>query len=148
MLILGISSKLPPLLLARPRKTMGRRQSPQLVRRGISHSEIARLQARLPSEDYTRYEAFIMSELRPLRTPNHLYSINLDRPNGDPRIYRVRIAGDVNCDFFVGITPAQNARANVKTLIEDYCEKRFERVPRNGEIIEIDLDHGLTRTHR
>ena len=84
-----------------------------------------------------------MSELQPLQKPNHVYSINLDRPNGDPRIYRVRIAGDVNCDFFVGITPAQNARGNVKPLIEKYCEKRFDRVPRNGEIIEIDLDHAL-----
>jgi hypothetical protein len=84
-----------------------------------------------------------MSEIQPLRKPNHLYSIKLDRPNGDPRIYRVTIAGDVNCDFFVGITPTQNARGNVKPLIEEYCEKRFDRVPRNGQTIEINLDQGL-----
>ena len=89
-----------------------------------------------------------MSELQPLQRPNHTYSIKLDRPNGNPVIYRVKIAGDVNCDFFVGITPTQNARGNVKTLIEEYCEKRFDRVPRNGDIIEIDLDHGLMRTPR
>jgi hypothetical protein len=75
--------------------------------------------------------------------PIHLYSIKLDRPNGEPRIYRVRIAGDVNCDFFVGITPSQNIRGNVKPLIEEYCEKRFDRVPRNGQTIEINLDQGL-----
>ena len=89
-----------------------------------------------------------MSELQPSQRPNHTYSIKLDRPSGNPVIYRVKIAGDVNCDFFVGITPAQNARGNVKTLIEEYCEKRFDRVPRNGDIIEIDLDHGLMRTPR
>jgi hypothetical protein len=44
-----------------------------------------------------------MSELQPLQKPNHVYSINLDRPSGDPRIYRVRIAGDANCDFFVTV---------------------------------------------
>jgi hypothetical protein len=84
-----------------------------------------------------------MSELQPLSKPNHLYSIKLDRANGDPRIYRVKIAGDVNCNFFVGITPTQNARGNVKALIEEYCERRFDKVPRNGEMIEIDLDRGL-----
>jgi hypothetical protein len=89
-----------------------------------------------------------MSELQPLQKPNHTYSIRLDRPSGNPIIYRVKIAGDVNCDFFVGITPTQNARGNVKTLIEKYCESRFDRVPRNGDMMEIDLDHGLMRTPR
>jgi hypothetical protein len=87
-----------------------------------------------------------MSELLPLSKPSHLYSIKLDRPNGDPRIYRVKIAGNVNCDFFVGITPAQNDRGNLKALIEEYCEKRFDKVPRNGDMIEIDLDQGLMLT--
>ena len=89
-----------------------------------------------------------MSELQSPGKSNHLYSIKLDRANGNPIIYRVKIGGDVNCDFFVGITPTQNARRNVKPLIEEYCEKRFDRVPRNGETIEIDLDQGLMRTPR
>jgi hypothetical protein len=87
-----------------------------------------------------------MSELQSLAKPNHLYSIKLDRPTGDPRIYRVKIAGNVHCDFFVGITPTQNVRGNVKALIEEYCEKRFDKVPRNGDMIEIDLDQGLMLT--
>ena len=57
-----------------------------------------------------------MSELQSPGKSNHLYSIRLDRANGNPIIYRVKIAGDVNCDFFVGITPTQNARGNVKTM--------------------------------
>jgi hypothetical protein len=87
-----------------------------------------------------------MSELQPLNKPNRLYSIKLDRPTGDPRIYRVKIAGNVDCDFFVGITAAQNVRGNVKALIEEYCEKRFDKVPRNGDMIDIDLDQGLMST--
>jgi hypothetical protein len=87
-----------------------------------------------------------MSELQSRGKFSHLYSIKLDRANGNPIIYRVKIAGDVNCDFFVGITSTQNARENVKTLIQEYCEKRFDKVPRNGDMMEIDLDHGLMPT--
>ena len=52
----------------------------------------------------------------------------------------VKISGDGVRNFFVGITPTQNARRGVKLLIQIWCEQHRDKWPKDGETIPIDLD--------
>ncbi len=71
---------------------------------------------------------------------NLVFSIQIINRVGEPRIYQVAITGDDVRNFFVGITPTQNARHGVKALIQTWCEQHHDKWPKDGETVAMDLD--------
>ncbi len=76
----------------------------------------------------------------PFQKANLVFSIQIVNRVGEPRIYQVKITGDDVRNFFVGITPTQNARHGVKALIQTRCEQHSDKWPKDGETIAMDLD--------
>jgi hypothetical protein len=70
----------------------------------------------------------------------HIYSVKLIDERSEPRIYRVKITGAANRDFFVAITPSQNARNNVEKAIEEWCERNFDKLPKDNSTLPVDLN--------
>jgi hypothetical protein len=81
-----------------------------------------------------------MTIRRGFRKANHLYSIRRIDEKSEPRVYRVMVTGTVSHDFLVEITPSQNVRNNVEKGIEEWCERNFDRLPKDGQGIAIDLN--------
>jgi hypothetical protein len=79
-------------------------------------------------------------KLQPFQKANLVFSIQIVNRVAEPRIYQVKVSGDDVRNFFVGITPTQNARHGVKLLIQTWCEKHRDTWPKDGETIPIDLD--------
>ena len=79
-------------------------------------------------------------KLQPFQNANLVFSIQIVNRVAEPRIYQVKISGDDVRNFFVGITPTQNARHGVKLLIQAWCEQHRDRWPKGGETIPIDLE--------
>jgi hypothetical protein len=79
-------------------------------------------------------------KLQPLQKAHLVFSIQIVNRVAEPRIYQVKISGDDVRNFFVGITPTQNARHGVKLLIQTWCEQHRDRWPKDGETIPIDLE--------
>jgi hypothetical protein len=79
-------------------------------------------------------------KLQPFQKANLVFSIQIVNRVAEPRIYQVKISGDDVRNFFVGITPTQNARHGVKLLIQIWCEQHRDKWPKDGETIPIDLD--------
>ncbi len=79
-------------------------------------------------------------KLQPFQKANLVFSIQIVNRVAEPRIYQVKISGDDVRNFFVGITPTQNARHGVKVLIQTWCEQHRDKWPKDGETIPIDLD--------
>jgi hypothetical protein len=77
---------------------------------------------------------------QPFEKANHIYSIEFTDRVSEPRIYRVKITGEANRDFFVEVDPSQNARDKVETGIQEWCERNFRKLPKDGGTIAIDLD--------
>jgi hypothetical protein len=76
----------------------------------------------------------------PFQKASRVFSIQIVNRVGEPRIYQVKIAGDDVRNFFVGITPTQNARHGVKAHIQTWCEQHRDKWPKDGETIAMDLD--------
>jgi len=76
----------------------------------------------------------------PFQKANLAFSIQIVNRVGEPRIYQVAITGDDVRNFFVGITPTQNARHGVKALIQTWCEQHHDKWPKDGETVAMDLD--------
>jgi len=76
----------------------------------------------------------------PFQKANLVFSIQIVNRVGEPRIYQVAITGDDVRNFFVGITPTQNARHGVKALIQTWCEQHRDKWPKGSETIAMDLD--------
>jgi hypothetical protein len=76
----------------------------------------------------------------PFQKANPVFSIQIVNRVGEPRIYQVKITGDDVRNFFVGITPTQNARHGVGALIQTWCEQHRDKWPKDGETIAMDLD--------
>ena len=76
----------------------------------------------------------------PFQKANRVFSIQIVNRVAEPRIYQVKIAGDNVRNFFVGITPTQNARHGVTVLIQTWCEQHRDKWPNDGETIAMDLD--------
>ncbi len=76
----------------------------------------------------------------PFQKANLAFSIQIVNRVGEPRIYQVAITGDDVRNFFVGITPTQNARHGVKALIQTWCEQHGDKWPKDGETVAMDLD--------
>ena len=76
----------------------------------------------------------------PFQKAKVVFSIQIVNRVGEPRIYQVKITGDDGRNFFVGITPTQNARHGVKVLIQTWCEQHRDKLPKDGETIAMDLD--------
>ncbi len=81
-----------------------------------------------------------MAKRQPFQKAKRIYSITLVGKVTDPRVYQIEITGDDKHRFRVGITPTQNARHGVKTDIREWCEQHFDRLPKDGGLIVIDLD--------
>ena len=77
---------------------------------------------------------------QPFQKANLVFSIQIVNRVAEPRIYHVKISGDDARNFFVGITPTQNARHGVKVLIQTWCEQHRDKWPKDGETVPIDLD--------
>jgi hypothetical protein len=71
---------------------------------------------------------------------NNVYSIKLIKESSEPRIYRVEVTGAAKRAFFVGITPFQNVRNMVEKGIEEWCERNFDKLPKDGLTIAVNLD--------
>jgi len=76
----------------------------------------------------------------PFQKASLVFSIQIVNRVGEPRIYQVAITGDDVRNFFVGITPTQNARHGVKALIQTWCEQHHDKWPKDGETVAMDLD--------
>ena len=76
----------------------------------------------------------------PFLKANLVFSIQNVNRVGEPRIYQVAITGDDVRNFFVGITPTQNARHGVRVLIQTWCEQHRDKWPKDGETVAMDLD--------
>jgi hypothetical protein len=79
-------------------------------------------------------------ERRGFQEANHVYSIKLIDGKSEPRIYQVKITGAASYDFFVEITPSQNVRNKVEKGIEEWCKRNFDKLPKDGLAIAINLD--------
>jgi hypothetical protein len=79
-------------------------------------------------------------QLQPFQQENLGFSIQIVNRVSEPRIYQVKISGDELRNFFVGITPTQNARHGVKFLIQKWCAQQRDKWPKDGETITLDLD--------
>jgi hypothetical protein len=76
----------------------------------------------------------------PFLKANLVFSIQIVNRVGEPRIYQVKITGDDVRNFFVSITPTQNARHGVRVLIQTWCEQHRDKWPKDGDTIAMDLD--------
>ena len=76
----------------------------------------------------------------PFQKVSRVFSIQIVNRVAEPRIYQVKITGDDVRNFFVGITPTQNARHGVTAHIQTWCEQHRDKWPKDGETIAMDLD--------
>jgi hypothetical protein len=76
----------------------------------------------------------------PFQKSIRVFSIQIVNRVAEPRIYQVKITGDDVRNFFVGITPTQNARHGVTAHIQTWCEQHRDKWPKDGETIAMDLD--------
>jgi hypothetical protein len=81
-----------------------------------------------------------VSRKQPFQKANRIYSIKLVSRVTNPREYETKVTGDHERSFRVGITPTQNTRHGVITDIRKWCEQHFDQLPKEGELIVIDLD--------
>lgn len=82
----------------------------------------------------------ITMERQAFQKANRSYAIELIDGKSEPRIYRVKVTVAASRDFFVEIAPSQNARNSVEKGIEEWCERNFDRLSKDGMRIAIDLD--------
>ena len=81
-----------------------------------------------------------MTKPQPVQTPKHDYVVELVGKTTEPRVYSVRITGEVSRHFFVEISLTQNVRHGIPKDIEEWCKKHFDELPEDGNRISVNLD--------
>jgi hypothetical protein len=79
-----------------------------------------------------------VTEVQPLGQSSRVYSIMLMKKDSEWCVYQVKIKSDVNRDFFVELTAAQNASDGVIKRIEAFCESNFDRLPQDGGLLRFE----------